>query len=249
MLNSSVHIFSKIIGSHSLDRIEVIRNNRVIHTYSHQEKLVGSYLNDKNIRFKLRIESGWGPDRSHGFKLGEKNWKGLLEVPFGKIISVEPCFTYFNQNINSTSSKECSWTLTTLSRDEQVQNSACFAALVFEIEAPLNSFLILTINSHTSKLKVNELLKKSKVLAFKEEIEDIIKSQFSLSAEEIENPDVFWHHSYKVKIHRAVLTNNYVAELSFKDKDPPRGKNFYYLRVTQTNGQMGWSSPIWVHNE
>ena len=24
------------------------------------------------------------------------------------------------------------------------------------------------------------------------------------------------------------------------------GRNYYYLRITQINGQMAWSSPIWI---
>ncbi|MFH1527917.1 MAG: DUF3604 domain-containing protein, partial [Bacteroidota bacterium] len=33
---------------------------------------------------------------------------------------------------------------------------------------------------------------------------------------------------------------------SFTDETPERGKHFYYLRVIQENGEMAWSSPIWV---
>jgi len=37
------------------------------------------------------------------------------------------------------------------------------------------------------------------------------------------------------------------AELSFEDRAPGPGRSsYYYLRVTQGNGSMAWSSPIWV---
>lgn len=261
-----LHIFSKVTGSHALDRIEVIRNNKVIHTYLQEDKPVESYLNDR-VKFKLRVECGWGPDVAKGFKFGgktwqgslalpfgkimefgEKTWQGSLETPFGAIISVEPCFTYFKQKINSLSKQKCTWNLTTLARLGHSKNPACFAALVFEIEAPWDSFLVLTVDSSTSKLKINEILKESKVIAFRKEIEETIKSQFSLSPGQIEYPDVLWHQAYKVKIHRAVPVDSCMAELNFTDKNPPAGNNFYYLRVTQKNGQMGWSSPIWVDN-
>ena len=35
-------------------------------------------------------------------------------------------------------------------------------------------------------------------------------------------------------------------ELTFKDESPASGENRYYLRVEQADGNMAWSSPIWV---
>jgi hypothetical protein len=38
------------------------------------------------------------------------------------------------------------------------------------------------------------------------------------------------------------------ARFSWEDAMPPQGErpNYYYVRVVQDNGQMAWSSPIWV---
>ncbi len=36
------------------------------------------------------------------------------------------------------------------------------------------------------------------------------------------------------------------AEFTFRDNDPPPGESYYYVRVDQANGQLAWSSPIWV---
>ena len=36
------------------------------------------------------------------------------------------------------------------------------------------------------------------------------------------------------------------VRFSFVDNDPPSGETYYYVRVQQANGQMAWSSPIWV---
>ena len=38
------------------------------------------------------------------------------------------------------------------------------------------------------------------------------------------------------------------AEMTFNwtDNESPQGQNYYYVRVTQQNGQLTWSSPIWV---
>ena len=36
------------------------------------------------------------------------------------------------------------------------------------------------------------------------------------------------------------------AEFSFRDNEPPPGESYYYVRVEQADGQLAWSSPIWV---
>jgi hypothetical protein len=36
------------------------------------------------------------------------------------------------------------------------------------------------------------------------------------------------------------------AEFTFRDAEPPPGQSYYYVRVEQADGQMAWSSPIWV---
>ena len=36
------------------------------------------------------------------------------------------------------------------------------------------------------------------------------------------------------------------VEFTFVDGDPSRGENYYYVRVQQVDGQIAWSSPIWV---
>jgi hypothetical protein len=51
-------------------------------------------------------------------------------------------------------------------------------------------------------------------------------------------------------VHTAKLVDKSPTEARFtwQDADPPKGErpNYYYVRVIQQNGQMAWSSPIWV---
>ena len=35
---------------------------------------------------------------------------------------------------------------------------------------------------------------------------------------------------------------------TYTDQEPQAGESYYYVRVEQQNGQLGWSSPIWVEN-
>jgi hypothetical protein len=38
------------------------------------------------------------------------------------------------------------------------------------------------------------------------------------------------------------------ASFEFTDQEPVRGESWYYVRVLQEDGQLAWSSPIWVEN-
>jgi len=37
-----------------------------------------------------------------------------------------------------------------------------------------------------------------------------------------------------------------VAELNYRDLEAGPGEHWYYVRVEQRNGELAWSSPIWV---
>jgi hypothetical protein len=36
------------------------------------------------------------------------------------------------------------------------------------------------------------------------------------------------------------------VQLRFEDRDPKAGESYYYVRVQQRDGQMAWSSPMWM---
>jgi hypothetical protein len=47
-------------------------------------------------------------------------------------------------------------------------------------------------------------------------------------------------------IHRLVFHDHYDTSFRFTDRDGGAGVNWYYARVVQANGQLAWSSPVWV---
>ena len=36
------------------------------------------------------------------------------------------------------------------------------------------------------------------------------------------------------------------VDLSYVDENPAKGENRYYVRIEQSDGNMGWTSPVWV---
>jgi hypothetical protein len=55
-----------------------------------------------------------------------------------------------------------------------------------------------------------------------------------------------------VKRHTAIPQAGYTVRVVWQEESPGPGleacpgRSFYYLRVSQLNGQLAWSSPIWV---
>jgi len=238
-----VKVTGQVIGSQALDRVELLRNNRVIHTWNHTgawEVPTGG-----SVRAKLQVECGWGPAAHYGFRIGERHWEGTLELSEGRFVGWEGCFTWFGQKVEQSAAREVHFALTTRPRGQQA-TGASQQSIIFEVEAPLTAELCLTVGTTRTTFTLAEALQNSRCVAFLEEVKQTIREQFELEPERIENPDVFWHNAYKVKIHRAVPEAGYKLRLEFVDEDPPSGRNFYYLRVSQLNGQMAWSSPIWV---
>ena len=39
------------------------------------------------------------------------------------------------------------------------------------------------------------------------------------------------------------------AEFEYRDMEPPPGPSYYYVRVKQKDGELAWSSPVWVTRE
>ena len=47
-------------------------------------------------------------------------------------------------------------------------------------------------------------------------------------------------------INRLIGPAEYTAQVRWLDARNATDSDWYYVRVTQHNGQMAWSSPIWV---
>jgi len=247
----AANISVEVIGSHAIDRVEIIRNGSLFSTYCHSGKW---NIPEENriVKAKLRIRCGWGPTRTYGFKKIEpKVWKGSLTLSDGKIVTIEPCFTYFGQSVKQVSEKKCNFIFTCQPRDPldpllAQHHRLNFQGAIFEIEARLESLITIKAESVNLSFSLEDALKHERVIALVEESKLRILDQFGLYPEDVENPDVYWHNAWKMKIYRAIPYEGYHVKFSCIDEDPDEGENYYYVRVTQLNGQTAWSSPIWM---
>lgn len=171
--------------------------------------------------FIVRIEWGWGNYEGN-------RWEGELRVEDGLIANASPNFGSPGPNrIVERSDHHCAWDTHVdmgLSHDWRHCRNGREATqqIVFTVRGHETSRLNVRVRGREFRLFLGDLLRGSVV----ELVED---DQFG----------------GKVKFHRALPQGACRASGSVTD-EPELDVDYYYLRVTQQNGQMAWSSPIWV---
>jgi hypothetical protein len=219
-----IHV--KIKGQDVIDRVEVLRNNEVIHRDHPIDRKVTAASWKQPVL--CRIEFGWGP-------WGDLNmaricdWRFKAVVHNGKILSATPCFQSgpFDEDrrnrittVDDTSCEVVSYTSRTQAYEERATNS-----------------IILTIQGSPDTTL--------EVIATQPTPATITKSLSQLAR----SSDVLFtgpFTSESVLLHRAVFAENYVCEFDLTDERETQGTDWYYVRVVQSNGSLAWSSPIWL---
>jgi hypothetical protein len=239
-----VHCEARVRGGDAVDRIELIRNNRVIATHCHN----GTWdvpAGDETIRCKLRVEAGWGVAYQGIGPSEPRHWEGRIEAPEGRIVSVEKCWTRPGQRVDAPGNSACAFEFTTQPVGTRGTN---WQANIFEIEGKPSDPISLSLEGKTIRMTMHEAMSRSRVIDFIDEAGDFVKERFELDPRTLPRRDRLYFLGHKSKVHRATPDDGLNAALVFDDEDPPEGVNHYRVRVTQRNGHMAWSSPVWVEN-
>ena len=223
---SSRNIFIKVKGQDVIDRVEVLRNNKVIYRNNPVDNDIGESSWNKPVL--CRIEFGWGP--WDFFNLERvTDWEFDVHVTGGKIISATPCFQsgpYDEDRRNKITRLEdhlCqfkSYTSRKQAYEERATNS-----IVLELQGSPETELDLSLTRpDTVKIKKN--------------LGDLAASSDITFTGEFPSESIL--------LHRIVFNENYQTAFEFSDQPITKNTDWYYVRVTQTNGSLAWSSPIWV---
>jgi hypothetical protein len=182
-----------------------------------------------------------------------------MNLTDGRILSVEKCFTWPGQRVEHLTEHECSWRLRThnvgpfapwrVTQGPHVParfvGAAGNQALIFELEMPRAAVVKLDVNDEDISFTPVEILQGSRLVPYLHEAQLEVEKKFGITPSEIENPDAYFLNAWKMKLHRAAPQEAYLVPTVFKES-PPAGRHSYYLRISQLNGHMAWSSPIWV---
>lgn len=234
-------------GSNAIDRIELIKDNVLEDMIVHSGTWERTPLSG-SIRFKFRVEFGWGPDTRVYKDIFMKEWSGTLAVD-GTLLGVENCWNNFGQSLTILDEKSCSFELTTYKSTATGKwmgpSNVTTEGFIFEVEADVDSTLILTVDGVAYPMKVRDLLYTSKVYALWDDIKALTKETWG----DIEHyrDDPWWHNAYKFKVGKAAPEQAYCVDV--KKVLPIKEDANYRLRVWQKNNDVAWSSPIFVRKK
>lgn len=231
----------QVRGSDAIDRIELLRNERVIATHCHQGTWEAP-SSGSPAKWKLRVEAGWGPAADE-IALPPRRWRGELTVEGGQMLGVEPSWISPGQGQPVVRGNTVRFEM--VSSGDTVggrhQN-----AEVFEFTAEPLAELRLRLNGCERRGKVAEFARRSDVIWYRDECVQMLAEHADLPPGSPERGDVYHHMAYKAKVHRAMPERAYTAGLAVEDAEPFEREVYYRVRVEQRNGGRAWSSPIWV---
>jgi hypothetical protein len=231
----------RVRGSDALDRIEILRDGRVIATHCHQGMWDVPGPGGRT-RFKLRIEVGWGP-RPNEMDLPDRHWRGELSLSDGRFLGFEPCWISPGQEIPKLEGGRATFVMRSSTQDaiKPRQN-----ATVFEFEAVPEAELLIRLNGLEERGTIHSFAGGSRVMWFRDECVRMLHEQCGLEPDSHEREDPYYNMAYKAKLHRVIPEAGYQAEFVVEDDEPITGETHYRVRVEQRNGQRAWSSPVWV---
>ncbi|MHC4494322.1 MAG: DUF3604 domain-containing protein [Planctomycetota bacterium] len=216
----------KVKGKGVVDRVEVLRNNEVIHRDHPVDRKIKPESWEKTVL--CRVEFGWGP-------WGDLNmarvcdWQFKATVTDGKIVSATPCFQSgpFDEQrrnritaVDQSSCEVTSYTSRMKAYEERATNS-----IILEIQGSPETKLAVALTQPAN-------------MAFAKSLKQLAES----SHVEFTGPFT----SESLLLHRVVFVENYQTEFDLGDRRTTKESDWYYVRVVQSNGSLAWSSPIWV---
>lgn len=246
-VSDSAQLSFFVKGTSAVDRVEILRDNildeMVVHSGTWEKKPWEGV-----IRFKFRVEFGWGPDTRIYKDMMTRNWRGRLETE-GKLLGVEKCWNNFGQEFTSVDENGCEFSLTTYQSTATGKwmgpSNVTTEGFIFEVEADVDSTIHLWVDGTDYPMKVRDMLKTSKVTALWDEVKQLTQERWGDIAHYRNDP--WWHNAYKFKVGKACPSESY--EVHFNKKISVEQDCSIRLRVWQKNNDAAWTSPIFIYKK
>jgi hypothetical protein len=215
-----------VSGWDQVDRVEVLKNNRVIHRNFPMDRETSQASWSKPVL--ARFEYGWGPWPALGITR-VCDWDFTCRLENGVIEAVQPCFL--------------PGPLEETRRDRIVERTArslrvrSFTALRQQIEDRSQKAVVLKMRGGPdTKLTIS--------------LDVPSKQTLTMTFRELaESSEVLYTGEFpreSALLNRIVFNEHYETSFEVYDTGEGARTDWYYVRVVQSNGQHAWSSPIWV---
>jgi len=213
-----------VVGGAALDAVDILHNNRVVHRWSGPP----ASRVQPGEAVKVHVEVGWG-DRNRN-----QEWQVELAVEGGRLLSVEPRFR--GHPVVSPQGKE--------------ESTYAFSAWERLGEAAVR-FRTRTWGNVTTMTPSTQGV----CLEIAGDPGTRLRGTFNGSAadatlgELLEGGRAGYLGGFRTPAYvlgRAVRAGEYTCQTTFRHEVEGRARDWYYVRVSQRNGQLAWSSPIFV---
>lgn len=224
-----------------LDRIELLRGNQVIATYNHQGTWQLPRAGQRS-RFKLRVEAGWGLP-ANVIELPPQEWTGSLRIEGGRFLGYTTAWLSPGQTAPTFRGDTATFGFRTRQkdRDKPTQN-----ATILEFEATPEAAMHLKLNAYQRSGTVADWLAGNAAYVDRDTATTILRDQLQVNVNNLPRPGTVFISSPKALIHKLIPESAYIATWHYEDDVPLTTRTPYRIRLQQRNGQMAWSSPIWV---
>ncbi len=200
------------------------------------------------MRFKFRVEFGWGPNVKYFPEATSKLWQGSLETE-GRVVSVEPVFSSFENRFEVVGKRRVEFTAKsqkTSGTHWMGDSTMRTEGFVFELEAPVDGDVRLSVSGRDFAWPVRKILAGSFLEVFEDEAKRLVEQAGHPA--EFYRSDAWYHNAYKLKVHQGFLADQYEVATSFSVR-PEAREHSWFAKVVQADGQTAWASPIWITKE
>ncbi|MCC6395332.1 MAG: DUF3604 domain-containing protein [Bryobacterales bacterium] len=214
-------------GWDQIDRVEVLKNNRVIHRDFPCDRRPGPER--WNQPLLARFEYGWGPWPALGWSR-TADWEFDILIDNGRIENVETCF--LSGPLDESRRDRI------VDRTERSVRVVSFTSLKQQLEDRSQKAVVLKFRG-TPESKIRIELRKPSRQALSLTLRELAESSEMLYSGPFPKENAM--------LQRLVFADHFETRIRVEDVGEGAPADWYYTRVVQANGQLAWSSPIWVN--
>jgi len=216
-----------VTGWDQLDRVEILKNNKVIHRDFPMDREPTARSWDRPVL--LRFEYGWGPWPALDMTR-ICDWDIDIRLEGGVLEQFQTCFQ--------------SGPLDEMRRDRIAGRSEkhlrvrSFTALRQQFEDISTKGVVLKVRA-TPDTRVTISLRSPTKVSLSQTFGQLAESGEMLFTGDFPKESAM--------LHRLVFADHYQTSYKVTDEDESQHPTWYYLRAVQANNQLAWSSPIWIN--
>lgn len=217
-----------VTGWDQVDRVEILKNNRVLHRNFPMDRVPNARSWDKPIL--LRFEYGWGPWPALDMTR-ICDWDIHITLEGGVLEEIQTCF--------QTGPLDEKRRDRIIKKTDRYLHLQSFTALREQFEDISTKAVVLKVMG-SPDTKVTITLEAPTKVSLSQTFRQLAESGEMLFTGDFPKESAM--------LHRLVFNDHYETSYKVSDIDDGKDSNWYYLRVVQANEQYAWSSPIWVES-